>query len=125
MEKKLLYVAHLSVPTYYYHVLNFYFIHFQTEEITRLTGVYKRLLSNAGVKLFEGEGRVIGPNDVEIIQLDGTKISYSAKHILIATGSRAQRPAIPGKVWWLYSKRFDVQIFWLDLYDLADPNAFL
>lgn len=79
-------------------IIRFVFIHFQTEEINRLTGVYKRLLSNAGVKLFEGEGRVIGPNDVEIIQLDGTKISYSAKHILIATGSRAQRPAIPGQV---------------------------
>nr|GMD80574.1 glutathione reductase, chloroplastic [Ipomoea batatas] len=67
----------------------------QTEEIVRLNGIYKRLLSN--VKLFEGEGRVIGPNEVEVIQLDGTKISYSAKNILIATGSRAQRIAIPGQ----------------------------
>ncbi|XP_057809676.1 glutathione reductase, cytosolic-like isoform X2 [Salvia miltiorrhiza] len=69
----------------------------KTEEINRLNGIYKRLLSGAGVKLFEGEGRVIGPNEVEVIQLDGTKISYSAKHILIATGSRAQRPPIPGQ----------------------------
>jgi len=30
--------------------------------------------------------------------LDGTKLSYSAKHILIATGGRAQRPNIPGQV---------------------------
>lgn len=66
--------------------------------------IYKRLLSNAGVKLFEGEGRVVGPNEVEVIQLDGTKISYSAKHILIATGSRAQRPPIPGQV---YIESFD------------------
>lgn len=72
------------------------FIPLQTEEIVRLNGIYKRLLSN--VKLFEGEGRVIGPNEVEVIQLDGTKISYSAKNILIATGSRAQRIAIPGQV---------------------------
>ncbi|KAL7124226.1 hypothetical protein ABFS83_14G034400 [Erythranthe nasuta] len=72
-------------------------LHKKTEEIVRLNGIYKRLLSNAGVKLFEGEGRVIGPNQVELIQLDGTKISYSAKHILIATGSRAHRPAIPGQ----------------------------
>lgn len=70
----------------------------QTEEIVRLNGIYKRLLSNAGVKLFEGEGRVVGPNEVELIQLDGTKISYSAKHILISTGSRAHRPEIPGQV---------------------------
>nr|ABW96363.1 glutathione reductase [Ipomoea batatas] len=70
-------------------------LHKRTEEIVRLNGIYKRLLSN--VKLFEGEGRVIGPNEVEVIQLDGTKISYSAKNILIATGSRAQRIAIPGQ----------------------------
>ncbi|CAK9158183.1 unnamed protein product [Ilex paraguariensis] len=69
----------------------------KTEEIVRLNGIYKRLLSNAGVKLFEGEGKVVGPNDVEVTQLDGTKLCYSAKHILIATGSRAQRPPIPGQ----------------------------
>ncbi|MFS7999298.1 putative glutathione-disulfide reductase [Helianthus anomalus] len=56
-----------------------------TDEIVRLNGIYKRLLSNAGVKLFEGEGRIVGPNEVEVIQLDGTKLSYSAKDILIAT----------------------------------------
>lgn len=56
------------------------------------------MLANAGVKLFEGEGKVVGPNEVEVTQLDGTKLSYSTKHILIATGSRAQRPPIPGQV---------------------------
>ncbi|CAK9173801.1 unnamed protein product [Ilex paraguariensis] len=69
----------------------------KTEEIIRLNGIYKRLLSNAGVKLFEGEGKVVGPNEVEVTQLDGTKLRYSAKYILIATGSRAQRPDIPGQ----------------------------
>ncbi|KAL5542561.1 hypothetical protein UlMin_010271 [Ulmus minor] len=72
-------------------------LHKKTEEILRLNGIYKRLLSNAGVKLFEGEGKLVGPNEVEVRQLDGTKLSYSAKHILIATGSRAVRPAIPGQ----------------------------
>ncbi|KAF2285644.1 hypothetical protein GH714_006164 [Hevea brasiliensis] len=69
----------------------------KTDEITRLNGIYKRLLSNAGVKLLEGEGKVVGPNEVEVTQLDGTKLSYSAKHILISTGNRAQRPNIPGQ----------------------------
>ncbi|KAL4312936.1 hypothetical protein GQ457_01G023020 [Hibiscus cannabinus] len=72
-------------------------LHKKTDEIIRLNGIYKRLLSNAGVKLFEGEGKVVGPNEVEVTQLDGTKLSYSAKHILIATGSRAHRPPIPGQ----------------------------
>ncbi|KAK7268665.1 hypothetical protein RIF29_21370 [Crotalaria pallida] len=69
----------------------------KTNEINRLNGIYKRMLSNAGVKLFEGEGKIVGPNEVEVTQLDGTKLSYSAKHILIATGSRAQVPSIPGQ----------------------------
>ncbi|XVF84659.1 hypothetical protein PTKIN_Ptkin17bG0055100 [Pterospermum kingtungense] len=63
----------------------------------RLNGIYKRLLSNAGVKLFEGKGKIVGPNEVEVTQLDGTKMSYSSEHILIATGSRAHRLSIPGQ----------------------------
>ncbi|OVA01591.1 Pyridine nucleotide-disulfide oxidoreductase [Macleaya cordata] len=69
----------------------------KTQEIVRLNGIYKRLLSNAGVKMFEGEGKVVGPHEVELTQIDGTKLHFSAKHILVATGSRAQRPNIPGK----------------------------
>ncbi|PPE02791.1 hypothetical protein GOBAR_DD00160 [Gossypium barbadense] len=69
----------------------------KTDEINRLNGIYKRLLSNASVKLLEGEGKIVGPNKVEVTQPDGTKLSYSAKHILIATGSRAHRPPIPGQ----------------------------
>lgn len=72
-------------------------LHKKTEEIIRLNGIYKRLLTNSGVKMYEGEGKIVGPNEVEVTQLDGTKLSYTAKHILIATGSRAQRPAIPGQ----------------------------
>lgn len=79
-------------------VVLFFPFNLQTEEIVRLNGIYKRMLANAGVKLFEGEGRIVGPNEVEVIQLDGTKISYTARHILIATGGRAQRPNIPGQV---------------------------
>ncbi|KAL5997034.1 hypothetical protein ACLOJK_007960 [Asimina triloba] len=70
---------------------------FETQEINRLNEIYKRLLSTAGVTMFEGEGKVIDPHVVELTQPDGTKHQYSAKHILIATGSRAQLPPIPGK----------------------------
>ncbi|XP_068665852.1 glutathione reductase, cytosolic [Aristolochia californica] len=72
-------------------------LHKKTQEITRLNGVYKRLLANSGVTLFEGEGKVVGHNDVELTEPDGTKRRFSAKHILIATGSRAHRLAIPGQ----------------------------
>ncbi|GAB2267250.1 hypothetical protein Dimus_002236 [Dionaea muscipula] len=70
-------------------------LHKKTEEILRLNSIYKRLLSNC--KLFEGEGKIIGPNEVQVTQLDGTKLTYSAKHILIATGSRAHRPDMVGQ----------------------------
>lgn len=72
-------------------------LHKKTEEITRLNGIYKKMLGNAGVVMLEGEGRVIDAHKVELIQLDGLKQQYSAKHILIATGGRAQRPNIPGQ----------------------------
>eukprot|EP00252_Welwitschia_mirabilis_P012615 TRINITY_DN2786_c0_g1_i1.p1 TRINITY_DN2786_c0_g1~~TRINITY_DN2786_c0_g1_i1.p1 ORF type:complete len:562 (-),score=102.47 TRINITY_DN2786_c0_g1_i1:352-2037(-) len=61
-------------------------------EIQRLTGVYKNVLSKAGVTLIEGRGKVVGPHAVEV---DG-KV-YSARHILISVGGRPSIPDIPGK----------------------------
>ncbi|MQM13424.1 hypothetical protein Taro_046352 [Colocasia esculenta] len=72
-------------------------LHNKTQEIVRLNGIYKRLLTNAGVTMLEGEGKIVDPHVVELTQPDGSKQQYSAKHILIATGSRAQRANIPGK----------------------------
>ncbi|KMZ69798.1 Glutathione-disulfide reductase [Zostera marina] len=69
----------------------------KTQEIERLNGIYKRMLTNSGVKMYEGEGRVIDAHTVEVREPDGTKKQYTAKNILIATGSRAQRVSIPGK----------------------------
>ncbi|KAG1338011.1 hypothetical protein COCNU_04G003170 [Cocos nucifera] len=70
----------------------------KTQEIIRLNGVYKRLLSSAGVTMLEGEGKIIGAHAVEVTKPDGSKQQYSARHILIATGSRALRVNIPGKL---------------------------
>lgn len=71
----------------------------QTNEIYRLNGIYKRMLTNSGVTMYEGEGRIIDAHTVEVGEKDGTKHQYTAKNILIATGSRAQRVNIPGKVY--------------------------
>jgi glutathione reductase (NADPH) len=60
-------------------------------EIERLNGVYERILVNAGVKIFRGRAVVLGPHSVS---LDGK--TYTAKHILVATGSWPQKPGIPG-----------------------------
>ena len=60
-------------------------------EIARLNGVYERVLVNAGVEIHRARATVIGPNEVDV---DGKR--RSAKHILVATGSWPQLPAIPG-----------------------------
>ncbi|MDI1481853.1 glutathione-disulfide reductase [Polyangium sp. y55x31] len=61
-------------------------------ELDRLNGIYVRMLRDAGVTTIEGFARIVGPHTVDV----GGK-RYTARHILIATGSRPVRPDIPGK----------------------------
>ena len=60
-------------------------------EIARLNGVYERVLVNNGVRIFHGKAVLKSRNEVEV---NGK--TYSAKHILIATGSWPSKPTIPG-----------------------------
>ncbi|MBI1416551.1 MAG: glutathione-disulfide reductase [Limimaricola sp.] len=57
-------------------------------ELDRLEGVYRKLLGNSGVEIFDTRARLTGPHDIALA--DGRAVS--AKHILIATGGRPQRP---------------------------------
>lgn len=61
-------------------------------EIARLNGIYERLLANAGVAILRDRATVLDPHTVEC----GGK-RYSAKHILVATGSWPELPGIPGR----------------------------
>jgi glutathione reductase (NADPH) len=61
-------------------------------EIARLNGVYENVLKRAGVEILRARAKVLGPHEVE---LDGKR--YSARHILVATGSWPQLPSIPGR----------------------------
>jgi len=63
-------------------------------EIHRLNGVYDQLLTNAGVQLIAGRARITGAHSVAV----GGR-TLSARHILVATGGRPQRPAIAGAEW--------------------------
>jgi glutathione reductase (NADPH) len=60
-------------------------------EIARLNGVYARLLEASGAEVIEGRGRVAGAHAVEI----GGR-TLTAKHVLVATGSRPVVPKLPG-----------------------------
>jgi glutathione reductase (NADPH) len=61
-------------------------------EIARLNAVYERALSVAGVRIFRERATLAGPHEVAV----GGK-TYTAKHILVATGSWPQVPDIPGR----------------------------
>jgi len=63
----------------------------KNRELDRLNGIYVRMLRDAGVKLIEGFARIVDPHTVEV---NGAR--YTARNILVATGSRPVRPEIPG-----------------------------
>jgi glutathione reductase (NADPH) len=62
------------------------------KEIARLNGIYERILANAGVTVLKNRATIVDPHQVEC----GGK-TYSAEHILVATGSWPTVPGIPGK----------------------------
>jgi len=64
----------------------------KNKEVQRLSGLYGRILSNAGVTYVEGRGVIVDAHTVEV-----AGVRYSARHILVATGGRAQVIDIPGK----------------------------
>jgi len=61
------------------------------KEIARLNGVYENVLKKAGVEILRGRAQVVDPHTVSI---NGK--TYSAKHILIATGGWPYKPPLPG-----------------------------
>ncbi len=60
-------------------------------EISRLNGIYRRLLETAGVTLFDAYARFHDPHRIVLGERE-----ISAERIVIATGGRPLRPAIPG-----------------------------
>ncbi|MFT6615003.1 MAG: glutathione reductase (NADPH) [Halopseudomonas sp.] len=63
----------------------------KNREITRLNGIYRNLLSSAGVTLFDGRARFVDSHTVAV----GDK-TYTAERILIATGGWPHIPPFPG-----------------------------
>lgn len=72
-------------------------------EVERLNAVYNRLLTSAGVNMFEGRASLEGPHKVRVEMASkedpsGKKTTklLTARHILIATGGSAVKAPIPG-----------------------------
>ena len=63
----------------------------KTQEISRLNGIYRSLLDNAGVDLHEGHATLVDNHSVEV-----NGVTYSAKNILIATGGWPTVPEFVG-----------------------------
>lgn len=70
----------------------------QTNEIARLNGIYRKLLLNSKVDMYEGGGKIIDPHTVEVQETDGKSKRFTTNKILVATGGRAVPLNIPGKV---------------------------
>ena len=60
-------------------------------ELDRLEGIYRRLLANSGVTTYDARARLKDAHTVEL----STGETFTAKHILIATGGRPVRPDLP------------------------------
>jgi glutathione reductase (NADPH) len=61
-------------------------------EITRLNGVYAKLLKSAKVQLLDGWAQLV---DAHTVNVDGKR--YTAQHLLIATGGTPFVPEFPGR----------------------------
>ncbi|MDH3701331.1 MAG: glutathione-disulfide reductase [Alphaproteobacteria bacterium] len=74
-------------------------------EISRLNGIYDRMLKAAGVEIFESRARIVDPHTIEV----GGK-TVTADYILVATGGWPVVPDIPGKEFAITSN----EAFYLD-----------
>jgi len=64
-------------------------------EIARLNGVYRRMLTEAGVRIVTGWARLEEPHRLCVQGATGQQ-HFSARHILVATGARPSVPSFPG-----------------------------
>ena len=67
----------------------------RAQEITRLNGVYEKLLRDAGVELLRGWATLCDAQTVQVATGEGTR-RFRPRHILIAAGGTPSVPHFPG-----------------------------
>lgn len=88
----------------------------RAKEISRLNGIYGQLLRGSGVTVFNGFARIDGAHEITLATLhaDGSPghQSFTARHILIATGGTAHVPHFVGREHVITSNEvFDLEPF--------------
>ena len=79
----------------------------RAREISRLNGIYERLLVDAGVTLISGRACLAGRGAVEV----GGAV-HAATNVLLATGGWPVVPDVPGREWAITSNEvFDLPVF--------------
>lgn len=71
------------------------------KEIARLNGIYSQILTSANVDVIAGHAQIV---DAHTVVVNGK--SYTAHHILIATGGHPVKPEIPGSELGITSDEF-------------------
>lgn len=69
---------------------------YKQEAVDNLVGGVERLLSEGGVELVRGEGRLVAPDTVRVRDEAGETTEVSAEHVILAPGSVPAQPPIPG-----------------------------
>lgn len=68
----------------------------KSTEIARLNGIYSRMLGNAGCEVFDGHGKLLDANTVQVTDAQGNTSKLTAKKILLAVGGKPRLPEIEG-----------------------------
>lgn len=75
--------------------------------IRGLNGAYERNWKRENIELIQGTATFKGEKELEVLLQDGSKVVYSAPHIVIATGGHPVRPKdIPGAEYGITSDGF-------------------
>lgn len=68
----------------------------QDRELTRLHGIYQRLLDSRGVQVLRGDARLVDPRTVVLTTPEGAEHTLRTRYVLLATGGVPRRPTFPG-----------------------------
>ncbi|MCC5925521.1 MAG: NAD(P)/FAD-dependent oxidoreductase [Bacteroidetes bacterium] len=70
-------------------------LHHIREEVYR-DADHPDIFINMGIEVVSGDARFVSPHEIEVKSNDGRVVTYSSRYFIIAAGSRAMLPPIPG-----------------------------